>query len=149
MPNVSTVCAVLCRVGWKLRGRNSETWLWSASRVNKLYCLVTRGYTCMTSAGKNKNKGPGRNVPALHSGLKQDHVLKGLPALGSPDLVALERGCEGRRQLNQSILWRELHIPVLHQGVNSSCTCVLTVITAKNTQRPRCLALLVCTIVTR
>ena len=33
----------------------------------------------------------GRDIPALHSGLKQDHVRKGSAALYSPDLVGLEK----------------------------------------------------------
>ena len=40
------------------------------------------------------------NTPALHSGLKPDHVLKGLPALGSPGLVGLEGSLNGWYQLH-------------------------------------------------
>lgn len=39
-----------------------------------------------------------RDVPALHSGLKQDHVLKCVPTACSLALVGLEGGCEGRHK---------------------------------------------------
>ena len=41
--------------------------------------------------------GQGRDVPALHSGLQQDYMLKGLPALSSSIPVRL-KSCRETRQ---------------------------------------------------
>ena len=59
----------------------------------------------------------GSDLPALHSGLKQDHVLKGLPAFCRPDLVGLEGGCEGRLEPDQLIACQASRA----QAVNPSC----------------------------
>ena len=61
-------------------------------------------------------------MPALHSGLKQDHVLKGLPALDSPHLVGLEGGCYGGHQLKQKVTSWELFGSLTHDPRNA-CKC--------------------------
>ena len=42
-------------------------------------------------------------MPALHSGLKQDHVLQCLPTACSLALVGLKGGCESRHEPAQDM----------------------------------------------
>ena len=74
-------------------------------------------------AEKGYNRG--RNVPALHSSLKQDHMLKGLPALRSLGLVGLEGGCEGGHQPDQDREPGRMFHSRLCKSVHGSCKSAL------------------------
>ena len=58
----------------------------------------------------------------MHSSLKQDHVLKGLPALGSPGLVGLEGGHERRHEASQELrkLCRDIVRGIIFHGACES-----------------------------
>ena len=58
-------------------------------------------------------------MPALHSGLKQDHVHEGLPGLGSPHLVGLEGGYYGGHQLENKESSRVVFVSLPHDAKNA------------------------------
>ena len=108
---ICTVCTSICL---SINGQDSETWTFNSVS----YVFWSRA--CPGCAGKRKHK-EDRGVPALHSGLKQDHALEGLPGLGSPHLVGLEGGFEGGHQPDQHIGLEDVFAAKLSQS--SVCAC--------------------------
>ena len=71
--------------------------------------------------GKEKYEEQGRDMPALHSSLQQDHVLEGLPAFFGSGLIGLEGGCVLGRQPEQFMVSRKVSTGISQHMTHDAC----------------------------